>query len=194
MTTSSNNIRLGIFDGDAHISGTLNADVAYNSQGNNESWKRYTTDPNNVTNEEITRFVWDYQFKEMYLRYFAWQFIGKESWQERSWERNALNGASLISMRPLQGVDFWRYGLPMAFIIGFFGMLYHFKRDPKRAVSVLTLFILTGLAIVIYLNQSDPQPRERDYSFVASFFAFSIWIGIGLSVIQSKIKTFFDNI
>ena len=128
-----------------------------NSQGNNESWKRYTQDPKNVTNEEITKFVWDYQFKEMYLRYFSWQFIGKESWLERSWQRNSLNGTPLITMRPLQGVDFWRYGLPIAFIIGLFGIFYHFKRDPKRALSVLTLFILTGLAVVVYLNQSDPE-------------------------------------
>ena len=162
--------------------------LVINSQGNNESWKRYTKDPQNVTQEEITRFVWDYQFKEMYLRYFAWQFIGKESWNERSWTRNSLDGKPLMSMRPVQGVNIFRYILPLAFLIGLFGLVYQFKKDPKRALSVLTLFILTGLAIVVYLNQSDPQPRERDYAFVGSFFAFSIWIGIGCYGIISKLR------
>ncbi len=165
--------------------------LVINSQGNNESWKRYTKNPNNVTQEEITNFVWDYQFKEMYLRYFAWQFIGKEEWSQRSWNRNSLDGMPLMSMRPLQGLDMTRYGIPLAFIIGLLGMFYHFKRDPKRALSVLTLFILTGLAIVVYLNQSDPQPRERDYAYVGSFFAFAIWIGIGCYSIISHIKTKF---
>tara|TARA_B110000014_G_scaffold121656_1_gene83590 strand:- start:639 stop:3788 length:3150 start_codon:yes stop_codon:yes gene_type:complete len=163
-----------------------------NSQGNNESWKRYTKKTQEPTREEITNFVWNYQFKEMYLRYFAWQFIGKEEWTNKSWERNSLDGTQLISMRPLQGINFWRYGIPLAFIIGLFGLYYHFNRDPRRAFAVLTLFILTGLAIVIYLNQSDPQPRERDYAYVGSFFAFSIWIGIGCYAIINEFKKYFN--
>ena len=163
-----------------------------NSQGNNESWKRYTQNPKETNNEEVISFVWKYQFKEMYLRYFAWQFIGKEDWNNRSWERNSLDGTPLMSMRPLQGVDFWRYGIPLAFIIGLFGLYYHFQRDPKRAFAVLALFILTGLAIVVYLNQSDPQPRERDYAYVGSFFAFSIWIGIGAYGVIEYVKKHFN--
>ena len=71
-------------------------------------------------------------------------------------------------------------------------MFYHFRRDPQRALSVLTLFILTGLAIVVYLNQSDPQPRERDYAYVGSFFAFSIWIGIGIFGLLSELRKKFN--
>ena len=166
--------------------------LVINSQGNNESWKRYTLNPKNVSSEEITKFVWNYQFKEMYLRYFAWQFIGKEDWNERTWSRNSLDGTPLMSMRPLQGVDIFRYIIPLAFIIGLYGMFYHFRRDPQRALSVLTLFILTGLAIVVYLNQSDPQPRERDYAYVGSFFAFSIWIGIGIFGLLSELRKKFN--
>ena len=73
------------------------------------------------------------------------------------------------------------------------GIIFHFSRDWRRALAVLSFFLATGVMVIIYLNQYDPQPRERDYSFVASFFAFSIWIGIGLSVIQSKIRTFFED-
>ena len=164
-----------------------------NSQQNHESWKRYTQDINNPKNEEITRFVWNYQFKEMYLRYFAWQFIGKEKWDEKTWTRNSIDNKPLASMPPLQGINFFRYGIPFAFLIGIFGLFYHFRRDPYRALSVLSLFILTGLAIVVYLNQSDPQPRERDYAFVGSFFAFSIWIGIGSYGLITNIKKQIKN-
>jgi hypothetical protein len=65
----------------------------------------------------------------------------------------------------------------------------HFNRDQYQALSVLALFILTGIAIVFYLNQPDPQPRERDYSYVGSFFAFAIWVGIGASAIFERILT-----
>ena len=159
-----------------------------NSQQNHESWKRYTRDTKNIETGEVERFVWNYQFKEMYLRYFAWQFIGKEKWNEKTWTRHSIDNEPLPSMPPLQGVNLWRYGLPLAFLIGIFGLYYHFKKDPLRAFSVLTLFILTGLAIVVYLNQSDPQPRERDYAYVGSFFAFAIWIGIGVYEIIKFLK------
>ena len=69
------------------------------------------------------------------------------------------------------------YALPL--LVGLFGAAHHFSKDWKHASVVLNLFILTGLAIVAYVNQNDPQPRERDYSYVGSFFAFAIWIGIG---------------
>ena len=95
-------------------------------------------------------------------------------------------------MKPLQGVNLWRYGIPLAFLIGMFGVYYHFRRDRLSMFAVLNLFILTGIAIVVYLNQGDPQPRERDYAYVGSFFAFSIWIGIGIygiiELIKEKIK------
>ena len=77
------------------------------------------------------------------------------------------------------GIDLTQFGLPLAFILGIIGMLYHGYRDEKMAFSVMALFIMTGYAIILYLNQDNPQPRERDYSYVGSFFAFSILIVIG---------------
>ncbi len=76
----------------------------------------------------------------------------------------------------------------LPFIIGWIGAFYHFAKDKNSALSVLALFFMTGLAIVLYLNQPDPQPRERDYSYVGSFFTFAIWIGIGASAILEFIK------
>jgi len=110
-------------------------------------------------------YFWNYQIKEMYVRYFNWQFIGRE-------EAN---------------VDFFQFILPFPFLLGIFGLYYHFNKDKQKALAVLALFLFTGLMIVLYLNQDDPQPRERDYSYVGSFFAFAIWIGIGATALMESI-------
>ncbi len=119
-------------------------------------------------------FLWNYQILKMYIRYFGWQFIGKGT----TLGRDGFIAENITT----KGL----YGLP--FLIGLIGLLYHFKRDWRHASSILTLFIMTGVAIVIYLNQEDPQPRERDYVYVGSFFAFALWIGIGISSILEWLK------
>jgi len=105
-----------------------------------------------------------YQMQKMYFRYFGWQFIGLE---------HDMEGA---------GVD-WSvlWGLP--FLVGLVGAVTHFRRQWKMGLVVTALFVFTGAALVIYLNQTEPQPRERDYSYVGSFFAFALWIGIGVESI-----------
>ncbi len=110
-------------------------------------------------------FFWSYQVHRMYNRYFMWQFAGFED--GRDWSYNFF----LIP-----------------FILGIVGIFYHFRGDPKHALSVLALFFVTGLMIILYLNQPDPQPRERDYSYVGSFFAFSIWVGFGFAGIMDMVR------
>ena len=127
----------------------------------------------------------------MYLRYFAWQFVGKEIYEERSWELVTLKGELI---KKLRGVDWGRYGLPLPLLFGVIGMIFHFSRDWKRALAVLSLFLATGIMIILYLNQYDPQPRERDYSYVGSFFTFSIWIGMGVAALQEKIKEWLEGV
>ncbi|MBL7033922.1 MAG: DUF2723 domain-containing protein, partial [Candidatus Delongbacteria bacterium] len=97
--------------------------------------------------------LWDYQINYMYIRYFLQNFMDLPRY----------------------------YALPL--LLGFFGAAHHFSKDWKHASVVLNLFLLTGLAIIAYVNQNDPQPRERDYSYVGSFFAFAIWIGIGTQAV-----------
>ena len=129
--------------------------------------KQYGTEDLMLTFLYRKAAFWQYQIQFMYTRYFGWQFIGKGAtldYHDRIIE--------IISFRGL-------YGLP--FLIGLWGAVHHFFRDWKRALAVLVLFLLTGYAIIIYLNQPDPQPRERDYSYVGSFFAFALWIGIGMA-------------
>ncbi len=123
--------------------------------------------------------LWLYQIKKMYLRYFAWNFIGQGT--TLGPDRYILE---TFSPRGL-------YYLP--FVLGITGMWYHFKNDPKRALAILALFIFTGVAIVLYLNQPDPQPRERDYVYIGSFCAFAIWIGIGFSGIIAKVGDYCKN-
>ena len=123
--------------------------------------------------------LWEYQIKKMYLRYLGWQYIGKGT-------RLGADGylTDTINARGLWGIPF---------LIGIMGMIHHFFRDSRRALAILLLFVMTGLAIVIYLNQPDPQPRERDYVYVASFFAFAIWIGIGSAGILESIGEIQQN-
>ncbi|OVE79083.1 hypothetical protein BVY01_03485 [bacterium I07] len=122
---------------------------------------------------------WNYQIHRMYTRYFGWQFIGKGTTLDL---RDRI--VEVISFKGL-------YGLP--FLLGLWGAVHHFFKDWKRAVVVGVLFLLTGYAIIIYLNQPDPQPRERDYSYVGSFFAFALWIGIGVAGLLEWVSGLLKN-
>ncbi len=118
--------------------------------------------------------LWSYQIEKMYIRYFNWQFVGKGTTLDQE--------GRIVEVFTLRGL----WGLP--FIVGLLGILYHFQRDWRRAYPLFVLFIMTGLAILVYLNQEDPQPRERDYAYTGSFFAFTLWIGIGVTALVDMIK------
>ncbi len=125
-------------------------------------------------------FMWDYQIKKMYLRYLGWQFIGKGT---------TLGPDGFIAE------NFTAKGLfALPFLIGLIGLLHHFKKHWRHASMILALFLATGVAIVIYLNQENPQPRERDYVFVGSFYAFALWIGIGAGAILEWLKDRFYRV
>jgi hypothetical protein len=118
------------------------------------------SDPKRRKYSSTFDYFWNYQVNKMYVRYFLWNFVGE----------NGREG----------NVDWMKFfGIPL--IIGLFGAFYHFNKDWKNALAVFALFFMTGFAVILYLNQPDPQPRERDYSYAGSFFAFSIWIGIGVA-------------
>ncbi len=130
----------------------------------------WRTSPNAKHYHSASEYFWKYQVNKMYVRYFLWNFVGLGD-DETNTDASKL------------------WGLPL--LLGLFGVFWHFRKDPKYALAVLGLFFMTGLAIVLYLNQPDPQPRERDYSYVGSFFAFSIWVGIGFAGIMEFIKDLF---
>ncbi len=145
----------------------------------NRDYKFYRMD------KQWTYFL-NYQVKKMYWRYFLWQFAGRGPSED--------NWVTAYGANPREdGVDWFQFGLPLAFIMGLMGMVFHFKRDRNEAFSVMTLFLMLGLAIIFFVNQDNPQPRERDYSYVGSFFAFSIWIGIAGAVLLEKLQDFLKD-
>ncbi len=114
-------------------------------------------------------FFWKYQTNEMFHRYLGWNFIGRTTDDK---------GA---------GVDFSKtWALP--FMLGLFGIYWHFKRDPKRGLTLLGTFIIMGYLVDWYQNQQDPQPRERDYFYVGAFYIYAMWIGIGAVGIMEWIR------
>jgi hypothetical protein len=153
---------------------------------------------------ENLRFFFRYQVGYMYLRYFMWNFAGRQNDLQGNGEffkGNWMSGINFIDEARLGPQDnlpaFMKdnkarnkfYLLPL--ILGIIGMIGQFIRNRKDFWVVLLLFIMTGLAIVVYLNQYPLQPRERDYAYAASFYAFTIWIGLGVitlaDVLQKKI-------
>ena len=123
-------------------------------------------------------FFWEYQLGHMYARYFMWQFAGKASdVQDADWYAGLGPQPPTGATPSEQAGQNAYFFLPL--LLGLFGLAYHVQRDWRRALAVGVLFFVTGVGIILYLNQTPFQPRERDYSYVASFFAFSLWIGIG---------------
>jgi hypothetical protein len=147
------------------------------------------------------RWLMQYQFNWMYIRYFMWNFAGRQN--DLQGLGNPRDG-NWISGIPF--IDNWRLGdqskmpdtlqrnkahaplfmLPL--ILGILGLFFQYKKDRKNAAVVFLLYFCTGIAIILYLNQAGPQPRERDYSYVGSFYAFSIWIGLGVLFLYDLIS------
>lgn len=133
------------------------------------------------TTADDMRFFFDYQIRHMYLRYFMWNFAGREGdVQDEGWESGfefAKLAALPAEIKDHQGKNHY-YLLPL--LLGLFGLVYQFLKTRMDAVSILLLFFFTGFAIIIYLNQSPYQPRERDYSYAGSFQTFAMWVGLGV--------------
>lgn len=151
---------------------------------------------NTPTMGENLTFLFNYQMNWMYWRYFMWNFAGRQN--DIQGHGNVTNG-NWISGIPF--IDEMRLGtqenLPemianspannkyymLPLLLGIIGLLYQFNKDKKDGFIVFLLFFFTGIAIVLYLNQYPLQPRERDYAYAASFYAFAIWIGLGVYAI-----------
>ena len=145
------------------------------------------------TQGENLRFFTDYQMGWMYFRYFFWNFIGKQNDVQGHgdfMDGNWLSGVNFIDAERLGSRDTltqamtenrgWNRFFYLPLILGLIGLAFQAFRDPKGASVVGLLFLMTGLAIVVYLNQTPLQPRERDYAYVGSFYAFAMWIGLGV--------------
>ena len=173
--------------------------IGKDQQGN---WERPPTMGENI------KFAMQYQVGWMYMRYFMWNFAGKQ---------DDIQGVSMGNVRDgnwKTGIGFWDnarlgdqktlpdslkhnkannklFALPL--ILGLLGLVFQIIKDKRDALIVGLLFFFTGLAIVFYLNQAGNQPRERDYAFVGSFYAFAIWIGLGVLYVKEMFTSFIKN-
>jgi len=150
--------------------------------------------PNLVDN---VGFLASYQIGYMYMRYFFWNFVGRQN--DVQGQGSGYEGEWLSGIKP---IDSWRLGdqshLPpstidnkaynrfffLPLIMGLIGAIWLFQRNPKDAGIIGLLFFFTGIAIVLYLNQKPLEPRERDYAYTGSFYAFSIYIGLGVLALR----------
>ena len=151
------------------------------------------------------KFFLGYQCNHMYWRYFMWNFVGRQNDIQGHGELeygNWLSGIKFIDEARLgKQTDLPKsmsnsgrttfFFLPL--ILGLIGLFYHIKKDIKDSWVVFLLFFMTGLAIVIYLNQTPFQPRERDYAYAGSFYAFCIWIGIGVMGVMELLQKLIKN-
>ena len=168
------------------------------------------------TAAENLRFFLSYQVNFMYWRYFLWNFVGRQNNIQGHGEvehGNWITGFRWIDdwllscdtsklpsdLRENKGRNVF-YALPL--LLGLVGMLWQWRKGRERQrvgepcsgigkqqfLVVMLLFLMTGLAIVVYLNQTPLQPRERDYAYAGSFYAFAIWIGMGVGMISEKVR------
>lgn len=138
------------------------------------------------------KYLWKYQIDHMFIRYFLWNFVGRSSdiqdagvaWFDTR-ESDAINYNN--GYKDMYPIRFW--ALPLIF--GLIGLIFHFYRDPKMAFVYMVMFLMMGVLAAIQQNQQDPQPRERDYFYMAAFMIYAMWIGLGtFSLIDSLKKNY----
>ncbi len=156
------------------------------------------------------RFFFSYQLNFMYWRYFLWNFAGRQNdiqgqgepehgnWLSGfSWLDNLRLGDQSLLPSDLKGNKGHNVFYCMPLLLGLIGLLWQFFRDEKSRQQfwvVALLFFMTGIAIVLYVNQTPCEPRERDYSYAGSFYAFSIWCGLGICAIFEALKSKVDSV
>ncbi len=165
-------------------------------------WLNLGKEPSPVTGRERytpptfgdnLNWFFTYQLGHMYWRYFMWNFAGKQNDVQglgNTRDGNWITGFSFIDNKRLGDQDKLPDSLKenqahnklylLPFILGIIGCVYQFIRNKKDWVVNFLLFFMTGIAVVLYLNQPGNQPRERDYAYVGSFYAFAIWIGLAV--------------
>lgn len=155
---------------------------------------------------ENIRFFMNYQIGFMYMRYFMWNFVGRQNDSQGSGDfmnGNWISGIEFLDkakVGPRENMpDFMKndksrntyYFLPL--LLGLIGLFYQYNKGKESFAITMLLFVFTGIAIVVYLNQYPLQPRERDYAYAGSFYAFAIWIGLGVIALYSFVRKFIEG-
>lgn len=149
------------------------------------------------------RFMFEYQFGYMYWRYLMWNFVGRQSDVQGKYDN--LNGNWISGIKFMDNIHLGSQdNLPsdvlnnkgrnvyffLPFILGLIGLMYHANKDLKSFYVLLALFLFTGIALKIYLNERPFEPRERDYALVGSFYVFAIWIGFGVYALYESVCSY----
>ncbi|MEO5889415.1 MAG: DUF2723 domain-containing protein [Ferruginibacter sp.] len=152
----------------------------------------YERDPDAADN---FKFFVGYQTYWMYLRYFMWNFSGRQNDVQGLFPGNVRDGNWITGIPFIDNILYGDQSLMpdssknnkahnrlflLPFLLGVAGIIYQYKKTGKDYNVIMIFFLSTGMAIVFYLNQAGFQPRERDYAYVGSFYAFAIWIGLGV--------------
>ena len=135
-------------------------------------------------------FFAKYQISKMYLRYFGWNFVGRES-DIQGAAIAPFSSSKLPQTLQKNKANNNFYFLPL--ILGLLGFFYQLNKKEKDWLSIFVVFIMTGLALVVFMNSPPTEPRERDYIYVGSFYAFAIWIGLGVIALADLLKKIIKN-
>jgi hypothetical protein len=169
----------------------------YSPQGNHiaayKRWIKLPADPEAKPSfSQNLAFLFKYQIGHMYWRYFGWNFIGRAGdYQDASVLGPFTSDKGMPeSVTTNRGRNRY-YALPL--LLGIAGLLFQVNRKGQHAFIVGLLFFFTGIAIVLYLNQPPVEPRERDYTFAGSYYAFCIWIGLGVLALSDFLEKVIKN-
>ncbi len=160
------------------------------------------------TMQDNLDFFFRYQIGWMYFRYFMWNFAGRQNAKQGYYESDPTKGNWMSGIAPIDGnrlipqknlpaarkEDKGRntyYFLPLIF--GIIGLIFHISRRPQDALALGVLFLITGVAIILFSNQPPSEPRERDYVLVGSMFTFCIWIGLAVPAIYKALSDYIKN-
>lgn len=145
-----------------------------------------------ITSGQNIKYLIDRQLNKMYWRYFLWNFVGREGDIQDSGvmlPTDTPNEELPIELQSFARNNF--YALPL--ILGLIGLIFQYKKDKQSFSIVLMLFFFTGIAIILYLNAPPVEPRERDYAYAGSYYAFCFWIGFGVLAIANFLMQFIKN-
>jgi hypothetical protein len=180
-----------------------------NDRGQMDSFKAFAgvEDGTPPTLRDNIKYFTNYQFGFMYLRYFLWNFAGKQNDLQgfgNVRDGNFSTGISFIdnfifgdqsklpdTIKQANKAHNSLYMLPL--FLGIIGFIFQYQRNKKDLIVTGLLFFFTGIAIVMYLNQQSLQPRERDYAYVGSFYVFTIWIGLGVLQVAFWIQKYMSQ-
>ncbi|MXV49371.1 DUF2723 domain-containing protein [Pedobacter sp. HMF7647] len=164
------------------------------------SWLGLNENDKPTFNDNI-RFLSNYQLGYMYWRYFFWNFAGRQD--DNQGDGSNRFGNWLTGIKPVDAMHLGNqadlpqsiisnpgynrlFALPL--ILGLFGLTFLLYKRRTDAWVTLTLFFFTGIAIILYLNQTPVEPRERDYAYAGSFYVFAIWIGFGVLAVEEFLR------